>query len=113
MDKTKRNLYEGMYVVSAAISDEQRQRVMDELQSEITQHGGEVLKIHAQGRKRLAYEINGHRDAYYYVLYFEVKPEAIAPMWREYRLNTNLLRFITLTTEKVMDEIKFKSLGEH
>lgn len=112
MDKNKRNLYEGMYAISAALSDEQRQRVIDEIQSEITQHGGEVLKIHSQGRKRMAYEINGQREANYYVIYFEVSPEAISPMWREYRLNTNILRFVTCRTEKVLDEIKFKPIGE-
>ncbi|GAB4236129.1 MAG: 30S ribosomal protein S6 [Chlamydiales bacterium] len=112
MNKNNRNLYEGMYAISAAISDEQRQRVIDEIQSDITQHGGEVIKIHNQGRKRLAYQIKGHRDAYYYVMYFELKPEAVDPLWAEYRLNNNILRFVTLRTDKVMEEIKFKPLGE-
>jgi small subunit ribosomal protein S6 len=112
MDQNRQNLYEGMYVVSATLSDDARHKALDRIQSGITTRGGEIKKVHEQGRRRLAYEIDGHREGYYYLLYFTAPTPAIAELWQEYHLNEDLVRFITLRTEKVMDKIEFKALEE-
>lgn len=110
MSQDKQNLYEGMYIISASLSDDARQKALDKITKGIAHHGGEVKKIHDQGRKRLAYEINGHREGYYYLVYFDVKPEAVAEMWHDYHLMEDLVRFITLRADEVLEKIEFKSL---
>lgn len=110
--KQKQNLYEGMYVIKATLSEEARRKALDKIQAGITEKGGEILKIHDQGRRRLAYEIEGHREGHYYLIYFNVAPSAINEMWQEYHLNEDLVRFVTLRTDKVMDKIEFKALEE-
>lgn len=110
--KQKDNLYEGMYILSATLSDDARQKALDKIQAGITSRGGEILKIHAQGRKRLAYEIDGHREGYYFIVYFNSNPDAIAELWQEYHLNEDLVRFITLRAEEVLEKIEFKTLVE-
>lgn len=112
MSKDIPNLYEGMYIIKATLSDEARQKALDRIQNGITSRGGEILKIHDQGRRRLAYEIEGHREGHYYLVYFNVKPSAIDELWQEYHLNEDLVRFITLKTEKVLEKVEFKSLEE-
>jgi len=112
MKELKQNLYEGMYVIRATLSEDARAKALEKIQNGITQHGGEILKVHDQGRRRLAYEINGHREGYYYLLYFKVKPAAISELWQEYHLNEDLVRFITLTTDKVLEKIEFKALEQ-
>ena len=112
MKETKQNLYEGMYVIKATLSDDARHKALEKIQSGITSHGGEILKIHDQGRRRLAYEIEGHREGYYYLIFFQVKPAAVAELWKEYHLNEDLVRFITLTADKVLDKIEFKALEQ-
>jgi small subunit ribosomal protein S6 len=44
------------------------------------------------------------------VLYFDLPGTEINKLWREYHLNEDLLRFITLRTDEVMEKIEFKSL---
>lgn len=112
MNEEKKNLYEGMYILSATLSDDARTKALDRIQNGITSRGGEILKIHAQGRKRLAYEVDGHREGYYFIIYFDVKPSAINELWQEYHLNEDLIRFLTLRADKVLDKIEFKSLVE-
>ncbi len=112
MKEENKNLYEGMYILSASLSEEARNKALERIQHGITSRGGAILKIHAQGRKRMAYEIDGHREGYYYVIYFEVKPSAISEVWHDYHLNEDLVRFITLRTDKVMEKIEFKALAE-
>lgn len=112
MKQMNKNLYEGMYIISATLSDDARNKALDKIQKGITSRKGEVLKIHEQGRRRLAYEINGHKEGYYYLIYFNLAPAGIAELWQEYHLNEDLVRFITLRTEKVLDKIEFKALEE-
>jgi small subunit ribosomal protein S6 len=112
MSQPRQNLYEGMYVISATLSEDARHRALDKIQTGITQRGGEILKIHEQGRRRLAYEISGHREGYYYVIYFNLRSSGITELWQEYHLNEDLIRFITLRTDKVMEKIEFKPLEE-
>ncbi|NGX42731.1 MAG: 30S ribosomal protein S6 [Chlamydiae bacterium] len=112
MTEENQNLYEGMYIISATLSDDARQKAIDKIRSGITEHGGEILKLHDSGRKRMAYEIAGHREGYYYLLYFNAKPAAISELWHEYHLNEDLIRFLTLRTDKVMEKIEFKILAE-
>ncbi len=112
MSQHTQNLYEGMYVISATLSDDARHKALEKIQAGITNQGGEIKKIHDQGRRRLAYEIGGHREGYYYILYFSVPSSAISELWQEYHLNEDLIRFITLRADKVMDKIEFKPLAE-
>lgn len=112
MKKDSKNLYEGMYIISATLSDDARNKALDRIQNGITSRGGEIHKIHNQGRKRLAYEIDGHREGYYYVVYFDVNPAAINELWQEYHLNEDLIRFMTTRADEVVDKIEFKTLAE-
>lgn len=112
MNQNRQNLYEGMYVISATLSDDARHKALDRIQAGIVNHGGEIKKTHEQGRRRLAYEIDGHREGYYYIIYFTAPTSAIAELWQEYHLNEDLVRFITLRAEKVMEKIEFKPLVE-
>jgi small subunit ribosomal protein S6 len=110
--KGNTQLYEGMYILRANLSEDARQKALERLQSEITERGGSIEKLHDQGRRRLAYEIDGNREGYYYLFYFMAPTTAISELWHEYHLNEDLLRFITLRAEKVVEKIEFKSLGE-
>ena len=112
MSEETHNLYEGMYVISATLSDDARNKAFQKILNGITQRGGEILKVHDQGRRRLAYQIDGHREGYYYIVYFNLKTSGIAELWQEYHLNEDLVRFITLRADKVMEKIEFKVLEE-
>lgn len=111
MKETKKNLYEGMYILSATLSDDARSRALEKIKSGITQKGGEVHKVHEQGRKRLAYEVDGRREGFYYLVYFSLKPSSINDLWQEYHLNEDMIRFITLRTDNVMEKIEFKTMA--
>ncbi len=111
MAKQERNhLYEGMYILSAGLSDDARQRALDKIVAGITKRGGEIHKTIDQGRRKLAYEIDKKRDGYYVLLYFTVVASAVTELWREYHLNEDLIRFLTIRTEKVPEKIEFQPL---
>ena len=112
MNEKRQHLYEGMYVISAKLSDDARHKALERIQTGITSRGGEIKKIHEQGRRRLAYEIEGHREGFYYLIYFTAPTSAVTELWQEYHLNEDLIRFFTLRAEKVLEKIEFKQLIE-
>ena len=112
MSQERQNLYEGMYVISATLSEDARQKALDKILNGIKSEEGEVVKLHEMGRKRLAYAINGHKEGYYFLVYFKAPSAAISKLWQEYHLNEDLVRFMTLTTDKVLEKIEFKPLVE-
>ncbi len=104
-------LYEGMYIINATLSEEASKKALDKITSAIEGKGGVVNKIHAQGRKKLAYEINGSKQGYYFVIYFSIDPAMIGELWKDYQLNEDLVRYTTLRTSHVLETLEFKSLA--
>lgn len=112
MKKEKTQLYEGMYILNPTLSEDARKKALERISNGITHHGGEVCKVHDQGRKKLSYEIRGSREGYYYLIYFKAPTTKLAQLWRDYHLNEDLLRFMTLKAEAIMDSLEFKKLPE-
>jgi len=112
MARQRKALYEGMYIVSATLSDESRKKAFDKILDGITQKGGEIQKMFELGRKKFAYEIDKRREGYYYVLFFEAPTAIISELWKEYHLHEDLIRFMTTRTEKVLESLDFKPLKQ-
>lgn len=112
MKKTLKHLYEGMYIFNTALTDDARQKLLDKITSSIAGKGGEVHKVFDQGRKKLASPINKKREGHYFLLYFSLPTEAMEKLWREYRLNEDILRFMTLQAERIPEKIEFQPLPE-
>lgn len=112
MKKQQNGLYEGMYILSATLSDDSRQKAFDKITEGILQLGGEIQKIHEQGRRKLAYEIDGKREGFYYVVYFTSPTQAIKKLWEAYKLHEDLIRFMTMRVERVLETLEFKPLKQ-
>lgn len=112
MKKNRRYLYEGMYIISATLSEDARKKAMEKIHSGIVERGGEVHKLHDLNRCKLAYDIRGRKEGHYYVLYFSINPCQIDELWKDYHLHEDLLRFMTLRADKVQEELTFKTAAE-
>lgn len=104
------NLYEGMFIIKASLSDEARSKALERVKAELTKRGGELEKIHEMGIRRMAYPISRHKEGVYTLIYFKLPPEKINEFWHECHLNEDLLRFMTLRTEKVLEKLEFSPL---
>ena len=65
------NKYELAVVLSAKLEDEERAAALEKVQGYITRFGGTVTNVDDWGKKRLAYEIQKMREAFYYFIKFE------------------------------------------
>ena len=65
------NKYELAVVVSAKIEDDERAQVIEKVKALVTRFGGNITDVDEWGKKRLAYEIQKMKEAYYYFIHFE------------------------------------------
>lgn len=67
------NKYELTLVVNAKIEDDERAAAVEKAKEIITRFGGTVTEVEDAGKKRLAYEIQKMKEAFYYFIKFEAE----------------------------------------
>lgn len=92
--------YESVVLINATLEDEQIESTITRILDLITTHGGEILDVDKWGRKRLAYPIQKAKSGYYLVLRFNAPTELIATLERNYRLDENITRYLTIVLDK-------------
>ena len=88
------NKYELALVVNAKIEDEDRAAVVEKAKEYIARFGGTVTNVDEWGKKRLAYEIQHMREAYYYFIQFEADTTCPAEVERHVRIMENVVRYL-------------------
>ncbi len=85
-------LYEAMYIVDAAVSEEELQEIVRRLEDHVRESGGEVIASREFGRRQLAYQINHKKTGIYMLLYFRALGHVVEELRNEMRLMDNILR---------------------
>ena len=69
------NKYELAVVVSAKIEDDERAQVIEKVKALVERFGGKISDVDESGKKRLAYEIQKMKEAYYYFIHFDAEAD--------------------------------------
>lgn len=96
----KTNHYESVVITNAALEDEQIEVTLARIEETIKSNGGEITDIDRWGRKRLAYPIQKAKSGYYTVYRFIAPRDLITTLERVYRLDENIIRFLTIVLDK-------------
>jgi small subunit ribosomal protein S6 len=88
--------YENLVIVKPTLTAEEIQAVIKNVEETITSNGGEIAATDTMGMRKLAYPIEKNERGYYHVIYYSVAPAAIAEIERRFRINEDLLRFVTI-----------------
>ena len=94
------NKYELAVVVSAKIEDEERAAVVDRCKALIESSGGTITNVDDWGKKRLAYEIQKMREAFYYFIQFDAPATAPAEIESRVRIMDNVLRYLVVRNDE-------------
>lgn len=93
------NKYEMTVVVSAKIEDDERTAVIDKCKALVERFGGTITNIDEWGKKRLAYEIQKMKEAYYYFIHFESDAEAPGEIEQRIRIMEGVIRYLCVRQE--------------
>ena len=88
------NKYELAVVLSVKLEDEERAAAIEKVKGYITRFGGTVTNVDEWGKKRLAYEIQKMKEAYYYFIHFESDAETPSEIEQRIRIMDNVIRFL-------------------
>ena len=90
------NKYELAVVVSAKIEDDERAQVIEKVKALVERFGGKISDVDEWGKKRLAYEIQKMKEAYYYFIHFESEADVPGEIEQRIRIMDNVLRYYAL-----------------
>ena len=88
--------YELMYILVNSISDEEKDAMIEKINTLITKNGGVVESVDKIGSKKLAYEINKKHDGYYVLVNFTAESSVPATISNTLRITENVLRYIVV-----------------
>jgi small subunit ribosomal protein S6 len=88
--------YENLVIVKPTLTEEEIKAQLAAIDEIITSNGGEIIARDEMGMKKLAYPINKNLRGFYYVVYFTMDPSSVNEVERRYRINEELLRFVTM-----------------
>lgn len=89
------NNYETIILIKNDIEEEERNKVIDIIKDYLNENG-KITKLDNIGVRKLAYEVRGYKEAYYYLIEFESEPDIIAELERKYRITDEILKFIVV-----------------
>ncbi len=84
--------YELMSVFKPNLDAEEVDKIIEKINSIITDFGGNVESVDKAGRKKLAYDIQNFRDGYFATTILSLPADKVAEFKRQLRLNDNILR---------------------
>jgi small subunit ribosomal protein S6 len=92
--------YERMLVFSPDAPDERISAIVDRTTRQITADGGQIIKVAPWGRRRLAYQIDRHREGSYHIIVFEAPGTAILELERGLLITEEVLRHLVVRQER-------------
>lgn len=100
--------YELMIVVSPTVGEEGLPAVIERVSGYVTDKGGAIeSESHENpwGRRRLAYPIQNHQDAFYVLYYFTVEPRFIDELERDIRLDDLIIRHLIVRYDPMTERV--------
>ncbi len=91
--------YELMLLFRPDLEDDQLQSAVERVTRAIVNAEGSLSKISPWGKRRLAYPIQHHRDASYFLIHFDIEPAAVREIERGLLISEEILRHLVVVLE--------------
>ena len=94
------NKYELAVVVSAKIEDDARAATVEKCKALIERFGGQVTNVDDWGKRRLAYEVQKMKEAFYYFIQFDAESTVPAEIEIRVRIMENVIRYLCVRQDE-------------
>ncbi len=102
--------YENLVIVKPTLTQEELENSITAIEEVLTSNGAEILARNKMGIRKLAYPIQKNERGYFHVVYYTIKPSAISEIERRFRINEDMLRFITIKYDSKREVIAWEKL---
>src|SRR5437763_15383070 len=92
--------YEIMFIVNPTVAEEEIDKINTQIEGVVTSGGGAIEKIEKMGKRRLAYEIDKHREGYYVLFVIAANGDIDKECERRLRVMDAVIKYITVRTDE-------------
>ena len=91
--------YELMLLLRPDLEDDKLQAAVEKVTRAIVNAGGSLSKVSPWGKRRLAYDIDRHREASYFLIHFDIEPAQVREIERGMLISEEILRHLVTVLE--------------
>lgn len=88
--------YETAFLISPKLEEEEIEKTIQEMADIVSQKKGKMIKQDKWGKKKLAYPIMKHDEAYYVFFTYEGDAEVSSELERRFKQTDKIIRYLTL-----------------
>ncbi len=105
--------YELMFIVRPDMADEDLDRLISTLESQVSAAGGTVRSVDRMGKRRLAYIVRTFQDGVYILFTIEGSGAMVRELERRLRVTEPVIKFMTVRVDEEQKRLsKVKALRE-
>ncbi len=97
--------YELVLIINPELEEAETESLIEGVTSNIDSNGGEVLKVDAWGKRRLAFPIKKNNDGYYVLLIFRSEPAFVLQLSNSFRVIETIIRHMVVNFEGDLDNV--------
>ncbi len=95
--------YETLYILRPDLGEDQIQQEVGRYRDLIGDHDATDIAVKVWGKKRLAHPIGKFNDGVYVQMNYQATGKQVAPMERTMRLSDEVIRYLTLKLDRVVE----------
>src|SRR5512141_3336547 len=106
-------LYELMFIVRPDMVEEDLDKLVSTLESQVSTAGGTLKNMERMGKRRLAYLVRGFQDGMYVLFTIEGTGQVVRELERRLRVTEPVIKFITVRVDEEQKRLaKVKALRD-
>jgi len=92
--------YELMFIVRPDMPEEDQDKLISNLENQVTAAGGSVKSVERMGKRRLAYLVRGFQDGIYVLMALEGEGALVKEVERRLRVTEPVIKFLTVRVDQ-------------
>jgi small subunit ribosomal protein S6 len=93
-------VYELLFIADPNLGDTEVDALTEQVQGFVEKDGGRVERVEKWGKKRLAYEVRGHREGYYVLIVVEGTGPLVKEVERKMKVTDGVIRYLTVRVDE-------------
>jgi small subunit ribosomal protein S6 len=95
--------YELIFIVRPDLPEEELGKIITQMETVVTGHGGKIEKVEKMGKRRLAYRVEHQREGFYVLFLIEGSGETVKEFERRLKVNDAVIKYLSV---RVDEELK-------
>jgi small subunit ribosomal protein S6 len=95
-------VYEILFIADPNLGDTEVDALAEQVQGFVEKDGGRVEKVEKWGKKRLAYEVQRHREGHYVLIVAESTGPLVSEVERRLKVTDGVIRYLTVRVDDAL-----------